>query len=58
MGCLVHGCFNVSVLRDDHIGKTWDGGRVEEGDQVKLKLVDINLRYYMPYFKAELDPER
>lgn len=59
LGCLVHGCFNVTVLRDDHTGKMeWDGARIEEGDEVKLKLVDIQLRSYMPYFKAELDPER
>ncbi|KAK4294024.1 hypothetical protein Pmani_033323 [Petrolisthes manimaculis] len=58
LGCLVHGRFNVSVLRTQDAKKQeWCGMQLEEGDQVKLKLVDVKLGYYMPYFKAELDLE-
>lgn len=52
ISCLVYDCFTVTVpLSDD---EAWLENELQNGENVLLKIVSVNLRCKLPYIKAQI----
>ncbi|KAJ0177202.1 hypothetical protein K1T71_007211 [Dendrolimus kikuchii] len=56
LGILVHRVFNVVIPRPtEEPGNNWIGTNIQEGQQVKFRIVVLDLYGALPYIRGELD---